>query len=222
MNLIKHNRCAKSTLVLFFALATCACAAQQSANSLTQREKSMEDKKQQILGFLGRLKTALDLNAIRDPQRLQEVTGFEVLEWSTMLTDPSYRSAQRWRYNISAMDQTPEMLAGAQLYRSGYGVSDKTSQMGGLSIGGFPEVTCVTPTEIDQIFGAARIEYRMRTKPYHGPWVAPFRDANSYLMDSKTQSLITFTYNYEDEKTPKATCLKELKVRFGAKPPAGY
>ncbi|WP_411878422.1 hypothetical protein [Polaromonas sp. YR568] len=53
----------------------------------------MEDQKQQVISFLGRLKTALDLNVIGDPQRLQEVTGFEVLEWNTMLTDPHYRTA---------------------------------------------------------------------------------------------------------------------------------
>ena len=178
-----------------------------------------------MLGFLGRLKTALDLNVIGDPQRLQEITGFEVLEWDTMLGNPSYKAANRWRYNVPVLDQTPEMLSLSvtQTYRTGYRAADNTPYSGGIDIGGFPLVVCIAPSDIDQIFGIARLDYKMNPVPLHGrPWLDPFWNVHSYVLNSKTGSLLTLTYDYEDEKNPRATCLAGLGIRFGTKPPIGY
>ncbi|MGC1173553.1 hypothetical protein [Polaromonas sp.] len=205
------------------ALASCVCVAAQSAIVLTHQEKNLEDKKLQVLDFLGRLKVALDLNVIGDPQRLQAVTGFEVLEWDSMLGNLSHKVANRWRYNVPVMDQAEEMLVVTQLYRTGYRAADNTPYAGGMDIGGFPVVACITPANADRIFGKAHLDARMKARPLHGlPWVAPFWDVNSYILNPVTGSLLTLTYHYEDEKSPRATCLKQLGIRFGVKPPVGY
>lgn len=209
--------------LLSVAIFVCACnPAQQNSHLTIQQKQHMEDQKQQVISFLGRLKTALDLNVIGDPRRLQEVTGFEVLEWkeATQWT-PKY--AERWRYNVPVMDQAPEMLGITDLYRTGYRPADNSSYPGGIGIGGFPTIACISPANMNQIFGAAHLDARMRARPHFDqPWIAPFWDVNGYIPNSKTGSLLTLTYHYEDEKEPKATCLAQLGIAYGLKPPAGY
>lgn len=217
------RRSAKGVYGMCFAVACCACGVQPPDLAAMRQGEGIEDKKDQILGFLGRLKVALDSNVIGDPQRLQAVTGFEVLEWDSMLGNPSHKAANRWRYNVPVMDQTEEMLVVSQLYRTGYRAADNTPYAGGMDIGGFPVVACITLANADRIFGKAHLDARMKARPLHGlPWVAPFWDVNSYILNPMTGSLLTLTYLYEDEKSPRATCLKQLGIRFGAKPPVGY
>ncbi|MFS2035598.1 hypothetical protein ACEN8I_16370 [Polaromonas sp. CT11-55] len=218
------SRCKRALRFLSVAIFICAnSAAQQTLPVPNQQDKKMEVKKQQVLGFLGRLKIALDLNVIDDPRRLQEVTGFEVLEWSTMLKDPHYRAASRWRFNVVAMDQAPEMLSVTNEYRTGYSPADKSSYPGGMSVGGFPAVACITPADMDQIFGVARLDAQLRARPHRDqPWVAPFWDVNAYIFSPINGSLLTLSYHYDDESKPKATCLAQLGIGYGLKPPAGY
>lgn len=219
-----ESRCKRNLSLLFLAIFVCSSGTAQQISPLpTQQGTNMEDKKQQVLSFLGRLKTALDLNVIGDPQRLKEISGFEVLEWSTMLTDPYYRAASRWRFNVPPMDRAPEMLSVTNQYRTGYSPANKSPYPGGMGVGGFPTVACISPADMDQIFGVARLDARMRAPPLHDrPWVAPFWDVNSYILNPQTGSLLTMTYHYEDEKKPKATCLAQLGIGYGLKPPAGY
>jgi hypothetical protein len=196
---------------------------QETPKPLTPQTIPMDTKKQQVLDFLSRLKIALDLNVIGDPLRLQEITGFEVLEWNTMLTNPHYRTANRWRYNVPAMDQAPDMLSVTDLYRTGYRAADNSPHPGGLGIGGFPTVACISPGDIDQIFGHARLISQMKPKPFHDrAFTAPFWDVNAYILNPKNGSLLTLSYNYEDESKPQATCLAQLGVSYGLKPPIGY
>lgn len=222
INSISHKRKTFKLVLIAVMLATTYSLAQEPPKPLNLQTTPMENKKQQVLDFLGRLKTALDLNVIGDPQRLQEVTGFEVLEWREP-TPWTAKYATRWRFNTPAMDQTLGMLAVSGVYRTGYRPAENTSYGGGLDIGDFSTVTCISATDMNQIFGEAQIVSKMKAKPLHDlPWIAPFWDVNSYVLNSKTGSLLTLTYNYEDEKKPRPTCLVKLGIDYGLKPPIGY
>lgn len=227
---MRVGKTANKVSAMIFSLSALflgACSvAQEPINPSTTEVITMETKKEQVLGFLRRLKKALDLNVIGDPQCLQEVTGFEVLAWDYFVNSPE-KLAMKWRYNVPALDQAPEMFSVEGEYRTGYSPAYSPAHgipyRGGIGISGFPSVACISPADVDQIFGIARLDYKLKAKPTDdGPWVAPFWETRSYLLNPSTESILTLNYNYEDEKKPRATCLKGLSIGYGGKPPIGY
>ena len=108
----------------------------------------MEDKRQQLLQFLQRMKLALDQNAISDPSKLQRTLGFEVLEWYETGQLP-FRDALRWRFDARALDESPSMRA-SQV--TSYRLYTSPPTGASLFVGGFQDVACIDPKDVTQIF----------------------------------------------------------------------
>ncbi len=202
------------------ALAACAQAPQTGpaqSGPAGPKGTAVQDNKQQLLGFLTRLKQAIDADVVGKPERLREVLGLEVLEWDQFEVSP-LKLAQRWRYNVPAMDAQPLLFRSPDF---GYGIGslDPAYAYGyGLRVNNLATVACVSPDEADAIFGHAPLLYTSMPAPLHGyprPLDQPLWGATSHQYRTGTRLLLTLSFRATDARPPVATCLNGFVAGVG-------
>lgn len=184
----------------------------------------MQDNKQQLLGFLTRLKKAIDADVVGQPESLRKVLGFEVLEWDQLEGVPA-RFARRWRYNVPAMDAESRLF---EKPGAGYSVGSLDPaypDIYGFRAGNLNSVACVSPVEVEAILGRAPIQYTPVPMPLHGNLPQPNQPrwwATAYYYKADTKALLALSYLSTDAQPPLATCLWSLSVEIDKGLPDGY
>ena len=187
---------------------------------------TVQDNKQQLIGFLTRLKQAIDADVVGKPEQLRAVLGLEVLEWYQFETKPT-KLAQRWRYNVPAMDTEPLLLSKPNFVYSINQYRPDAPPRHYIRVSYLASVACIGLDEVNAVFGPAPVRFTPTPAPLHGnapPPNQPAWLAAAYHYLAARQLLITLDFLTAGSRPPVATCLAGVSVLagFDSGLPPGY
>lgn len=165
------------------------------------------------LAFVGRLRSAVESNAVREPAAFERATGVRVLEWVEGLAGA--RVAARLQLDVPSLQRLLDPAMG-DAARAHYAVQVQRQEGPNgflFRVHELAAATCLTPAGLESVLGPLKLRVDPRPAPLHGrPFAGPRWYVYSTFSAPASGGWLVLGFHYVDEASPKATCLAGVQA----------